>query len=217
MEEDTESDYGDEGLDQFWKRRAIALAGVIGTIGFMVYACSGDDDGKRTVQNAAAVGTPSASASSAAPAVMPTVTVTATATTTAKPRKKDGDACDPKAMVLSLAPVKDVYRDGEQPQFRMTLVNTGERACTFDVGRDSVDLRVSSGTDRVWSARQCARDGSSIQLLRRGIPYTETITWDRRRGNDGCRGHREEAQPGTYVAKIKARGLKAPRQVFALR
>jgi hypothetical protein len=146
------------------------------------------------------------------------VTVTAKVTVRPSTARRSGDACAPDDVVVNLASKADHYEGKAQPQFLVSVVNTGRRACTFGVGPRDLEVRITSGPDRVWSSADCARaDGTSIQLLRRGIPYAATITWDRRRSSDGCDGVRSPARPGTYVVGVKADDLKPQRQVFRLR
>jgi hypothetical protein len=205
--------------EAYWRRRAIALAGVLATVGLVAWACSsGDDDRGGPLRNAAVTSSPSAAPTT--PFAMPTITVTATAKVTVRPTavQREGDACPPAAVVATLAPTAESYAGKTQPQFRLSVVNTGARSCTFGVGPKELEIRVTSGSDRVWSSADCARgSGSSIQLLKRGIPYLSTITWDRRRASDGCKGRRDLARPGTYVASVRAGKLKVKRQVFRLR
>lgn len=204
--------------EAYWRRRAIALAGVLATVGLVTWACSGgDDDEGGPLRNAAVLSTPSARPT---PFAMPTITVTATAKVTVRSAapKRDGDACAPSDVVANLTPTAQSYQGKAQPQFRLSVVNTGDHSCTLGVGPKELEVRVSSGSDRVWSSADCVRgSGSSIQLLKRGIPYLSTVTWDRRRSSDGCAGGRDLARPGTYVAAVKAGKLKVGRQVFRLR
>ncbi|MFC9971380.1 hypothetical protein ACFVH6_10845 [Spirillospora sp. NPDC127200] len=218
MAADTEREQDGLAMDPYWRRRAVALGGLLGVVGLMAWACTaGGGDDKQPVRNAAAVGTASPSGS-ALPSAMPTVTVTAQVTATPEPVKKDGDACESRDVVVNAATTRDVYGKGEDPQMNITVVNTGTRACTMDVGPDALDVRITSGSDRVWSSARCARGGgSSIQLLRRGIPYVGTVTWDRLRSGDDCRGRRAKALPGTYVATVKSDDFKIKKQVFTLR
>ncbi|WP_433329724.1 hypothetical protein [Spirillospora sp. CA-294931] len=204
------------GIDQYWRRRAIALTGVLGAVGLLAWACASGGEEKKPLKNAASVASPSASGIPSAPTAMPTVTVTATAKVTAAPPKKDGDACEPDAVVVNMAVSRTQYAPGEMPQFQLTAVNTGERACTFDVGPKALDIRVTSGSDRVWSSAECdGGTGSSIQMLRRGIPYVGVVTWDRKRSTERCQGKRTTVRPGTYVVTLK--GTKVKKQVFTLR
>lgn len=213
--------HDEELSDAYWRRRAYVLTGVLLTVGLLAWACSGGDDRKERLRNAGAVSTPSASATSAAavaPSALPTVTVTAIARVTVTPAvpKKPGDACDPGNVVINLAGVKPVYAPGEQPVFQVTVVNTGSPACTFDVGPAGIELKITSGSDRIWSSADCATAASSIQLLQRGIPYVGTIGWDLRRSAPKCAGTRAPVRKGTYVAQIKAGDIKVRRQVFHL-
>lgn len=208
----------------YWRRRAIALTAVLATVGVVVWACSSDGGGKkRPIRNAGAVSTTTptpARSSGGIPSAMPTITVTATTKVTVTPSvtREDGDACEPGDVVINLAASKETYTAKEWPQLGLTVVNTGERACTFDVGPKALETRITSGSDRVWSSAHCATGtGSSIQMLRRGIPYLATVGWDRKRSADGCPAKRPGAGPGTYVASVKSGDIKVKRQVFRLR
>jgi hypothetical protein len=225
MDPDTE---GSGELEAYWRRRAIALVGVLASVGLLAWACSGSDDKKsHPVRNAAMVGSPSPggtaarTASGSPGAVVPTVTVTATAKVTVVPTvpRKAGDACEPADVVVNLVKTKDEFTGKEHPQFRLSVVNTGQQACTLDVGPKQLQILIGSGPYQVWSSARCLADsGSSIQMLPRGIPYVAGVEWDRTRSVSGaCSGHRDRVAPGTYVAIAKEGKIKSRRQVFRLR
>lgn len=233
MESETQSS---DDVDAYWRRRVLALGGVLASVGLVVWACSGSGGpgtSRTTVRNAAAVAHPIASPtpqSAAQPGTQPqtgslpqpTVTVTATAqvTVSPSPSRRPGDACDARDVVVGFAPTKDTYGKGERPQFRLSVVNTGRQACTFGVGPRELQVQIASGSDRVWSSAQCyGGSGSSIQMLQRGIPYGGTLEWDRHRSApaNNCSAHREEALPGTYTVIAKGGGIKTKRAVFRLR
>jgi hypothetical protein len=226
MDPDTE---GNGEIEAYWRRRVIALVGVLASVGVLAWACSGSDEKKHPVRNAAVIGTPSASAVrapggqvNASPGmVVPTVTVTATAKVTLAPtvRKKAGDACEPADVVVNLEKTKDTFARKEHPEFRLSVVNTGQRACTLDVGPKELQILIGSGSYRVWSSARCAAgSGSSIQMLQRGIPYVTGLEWDRMRSaSDGCSGHRDRALPGTYTVIAREGKLTSRREVFRLR
>jgi hypothetical protein len=223
MRPDTLSGRDEDFADAYWRRRAYVLTGVLLTAGLLMWACSGDEKDTRQVRAAGAASTPTPSVTPSAalfPAVLPTVTVTATARVTVTPAvpRRPGDACDPKSVVIALEGGKTVYAAGEAPQFRLTAVNTGAVPCTFDVGAGRLEVRITSGADRIWSSADCVSGtGSSIQMLRRGIPYVGTVVWDRRRSAPKCAGARSPAREGTYVATLRGGGTKIRRQVFHLR
>jgi hypothetical protein len=211
MDSDTESNHGE--TDAFWRRRVYALAGGITAIGLMAWACSDSGHKKSTAQvrNAAATVSPAATAPGPAPAA--TVTVTATPSATPPAQRRTGDRCDDAEVVVGLVPTSTVYEGKEHPRFGLSVVNTGRRACTFDVGPKALQIRIASGTDRVWSSAQCASGtGSSLQLLPRGVPYLATVDWDRRRCNSDSR-----VEPGTYVISAREDGIRTRREVFRLR
>lgn len=229
MDADTERDPEEEwGIDQYWRRRAIALAAALGVVGLTAWACgafggAGGDAKKAPLQSVAGVGSavPAPSASPGVPVPAPTVTVTKTSKVTLRPKvaaPKDGDACAPRDVVVNFASSGDSFARDARPSFRLTVVNTGQRTCRYDVGTHSLDVRITSGSDKVWAASVCdGGSGASVQTLRRGIPYVTTVTWDRKRSGADCSGKRDKALPGTYVAALKADQVKPQKQVFHLR
>jgi hypothetical protein len=200
--------------DAYWRRRVYVLAGGITVIGLVAWACSDSGDKKSTAQvrNAAVAVSPAVTPSASGPAPAATVTVTATPTLTPPAVKRSGDRCDGGTVVVGLRPTNTVYPGKEHPRFGLSVVNTGRRTCTFDVGPKALQIRIASGTDRVWSSAQCASGGSSVQLLQRGVPYLATMDWDRSR----CDGD-THVRPGTYLISVRADGIKTRREVFRLR
>src|SRR5690606_1620014 len=112
-------------------------------------------------------------------------------------------------LVFTLASDAIRFTGSERPAFRITVVNTGRGPCAFDTG--ALDVRITSGSDRIWSSAECRRGDPSTKTLRRGVPHVETVTWDRERG---C-GDGSPARPGTYVADLK--GTPANKHIFHLR
>jgi hypothetical protein len=210
---DSEDDLEKGDVEAYWRRRVYVLAGGITLIGLVAWACSGSGHKHSTAQvrNAAATVSPQAPAT---PVASPTATVTVTATpSVALPAKRrTGDQCDPSDVVVGVTPTGTVFRGKEHPRFGLSVVNTGKRACTFDVGPKAMLIRISSGPDRVWTSAQCVSGGPSLQLLQRGVPYLATLDWDRLRCTSGS-----HAAPGTYVISVSAPGIKTQREVFRLR
>lgn len=199
----TERDQDGSGLDRYWRRRAVALAGVLGAVGLVAWACTGNAE--EPVRTADAVETESPPPP---PSAMPTVTVTVTTTPEPEP-EDDGGPCDEKDLVFTMSAAESAYAGSDRPEFRVTVVNTGKGSCEFDTG--SLDVRITSGSDHIWSSAECRGGDSPKKVLKRGVPYADTVTWDRGRG---C-GGKTSARPGTYVADLK--GKKVKKQVFHLR
>ena len=211
--EEFESDQGD--VEAYWRRRVYVLAGGIALIGLVAWACSGSDHKRSTAQarNASSTVSPAAALPAAGTTPTPTATVTVTATPSpAAEPKRSGDQCDPADVVVGMTPSATVFKGREHPRFGLSVVNTGRRACTFDVGPKALLIRISSGPDRVWSSAQCvSRAAANLQMLQRGVPYLATLDWDRRRCNSET-----HAAPGTYVIAVSARGVKPRREIFRL-
>nr|WP_239067205.1 hypothetical protein [Actinomadura bangladeshensis] len=200
----TGRDSGGSGVDQYWRRRAMALAGVLGAVGLLAWACAGTGEGE-PVRNAKAA---ESASPPPPPTAMPTVTITTTTTPEPDPAD-DGGPCDAEDLVVNMSAADTAYTGSERPEFRVTVVNTGKGKCRFDTG--SLDVRITSGSDRIWSSAECRHGNAPKETLRRGIPYVDTITWDRARG---CKG-KTKARPGTYVADLK--GMKTKERIFRLR
>lgn len=222
MDTGTDSDV-DGMVDDYWRRRVIVLGGLLALVGLLAWACSGGDDAERRPAAGAATESASPASPTPTPSVLPTVTVTKRVTVTPSPVRKDGDACDKADVVVDLRTDTETYGGGRRPELRLSVVNTGERSCTFDVGPGGLRVEISSGSDRVWTSAHCpSGSSSSIQLLRRGVPHLTTITWDRRRSSADCGADRPAALPGTYTVLAESSGRRrdrvaSERTVFRLR
>ncbi|MDE3722432.1 hypothetical protein PWG71_13635 [Nocardiopsis sp. N85] len=120
--------------------------------------------------------------------------------------KRPEDACRPQDVVVTFdfaEKDKEIYGSGAKPAFEVTVVNTGEQTCTVDVGGESMEVRIHSGDDRIYSSADCA-DGESREdrQLSRGVPHEFTVTWDRVRSFADCRDGKPEAKPGWYRANL---------------
>jgi len=214
----------EEYQEAYWRRRAIALGGVVLVVGGLAWTCSGGGGDEKAPagakeKSAEASPSPSVSGTEASPLELPTVLVTVTKTATVAAPRRPGDACEPRDVVVTLIPAAREFPPGVQPTFSLTVVNTGRLDCTFDVGAQSLVTRITSGSDRIWSSAHCEARGleaTSIQRLRRGVPYTTTLVWDRRRSDKGCDGPRTKALPGTYTAQVQGGGVKTEKTVFEL-
>lgn len=223
MDSDTlrEGGRGPDDPGTIWRRRVLALGGVLVLVALFAWACSGANGDEDPAAQASPTPTPSPTRS-----VRPTVTVTVTAaapgaaasanpsgpapdgstpapSASAKPEHhRPGDPCAPGDVVLTMWPDDTTYRSGDLPRFTYTAVNTGRRTCTFDVGAKALRLVVRSGHDRVWSNADCTHAAHRRQKLARGVPVHRTVTWHRKRSFPDCRGHHPAARTGTYAVSL---------------
>ncbi len=94
-------------------------------------------------------------------------------------------ACDPS--VITLTPITDAasYAAGVQPMLSMSITNSGASACTFDVGTDAQVYLITSGTDQIWSSKDCqTAPAANKQVLEPGkVLSTTPFAWDRTRSS----------------------------------
>jgi hypothetical protein len=228
MDPDTfRGDIGGSGADVYWRRRMALLVGALVVVAVVAWACShtsGPERSSRVAAPAPSGPEPILASLQATPTRTPSPVASPTATRKHRKHKEKpaprqaGDLCDPDDLVLNLQGQRQVYAGGSRPRFILTLVNTGRLMCTTDVGARALEIRITSGADRIWSSADCiSGEGVRVQRLERGIPYVRPIEWDRHRSASDCEARRSDARIGTYVAAVHSEELKAPKAVFHLR
>lgn len=126
----------------------------------------------------------------------------------------DGE-CAPSE--VGIAPlVRRAFAGGK---VKVALRLTGTRAaCTFEVSPQSVVLRISSGSDAIWSSQHCPKVIPTRDVVvRSAAPTTVTVTWSGQRSNeDGCKVSNPWAKPGFYHAHAAAIGSEPTDVQFEL-
>jgi hypothetical protein len=94
-------------------------------------------------------------------------------------------ACDPS--VITLVPITDAssYAATAKPNLSMSITNSGASACTFDVGTDAQVYLITSGSDQIWSSKDCQTAPTATkQVLEPGKTLSTTpFAWDRTRSS----------------------------------
>jgi hypothetical protein len=94
-------------------------------------------------------------------------------------------ACDPS--VITLVPITDSasYAADAKPNLSMSITNSGASACTFDVGTDAQVYLITSGSDQIWSSKDCQTAPTATkQVLEPGKTLSTTpFAWDRTRSS----------------------------------
>ncbi|WP_214413250.1 hypothetical protein [Sphaerisporangium fuscum] len=215
MDPDTfRGDIGVEGPDVYWRRRVSVLTGALVVVAVVAWACTsasgGSDDppdGRPKQESLTQASPPSPPARGAAQAPAPVP----------DRARNPGEPCGYGDLVLSLHGDSEVYSGGRRPRFMLSLVNIGQVECALDIGPRAVEMRITSGDDRVWSTADCVSgDHTEMRRLRRGIPEVKIISWDRHRSAPDCRAARPLARPGTYVAAARLGSLTSTKVVFHL-
>lgn len=128
----------------------------------------------------------------------------------------DEDGTGPEACAagqLDVTPIADKtdYAAGEMPALALSVENTGQDACTADLGTAGMELVVSSGEDEVWRSMDCQENAESLPvILDPGKPVeTEPVQWDRTRSSPETCGITREpvnADGASYHLRATAGG-----------
>lgn len=82
----------------------------------------------------------------------------------------------------------------------LTLSLTGMRpACTFAVSPNTLAVRVTSGSNRIWTSQQCPSSiPTETVTVRSAAPTTVTVQWSGRQSDEVCSRSTSWALPGSY-------------------
>ncbi|MBN9605787.1 MAG: hypothetical protein J0G30_04175 [Actinomycetales bacterium] len=166
----------------YWRRRLLLLLGLVAVVVVIVLIVVRPGSGG---EGAATAPTPSSSPSATGSATPGAVDATTPCATSA----------------IRLTPVTDAtsYAEGVNPMVSMLIENTGATPCTYDVGTGAQEYLITSGSDRIWSSKDCqSSPTSSPMVLQPGDPLATTpFAWDRTRSaTDTCGGDRPAVTAG---------------------
>jgi len=92
-----------------------------------------------------------------------------------------------KASDVQVVAVTDAlsYAAGVLPQLSLTITNTGSTACSFKDGSDVQDYEITSGTDKIWSSKDCqSKPEAHTSILQPSKSVSSTpFAWNRTRSN----------------------------------
>ena len=101
--------------------------------------------------------------------------------------------------VVATPSVKGTAYAGHSVVFTMTLVTRVSEACTWDVSSRSMVVKVTSGSDRIWSTQECsAAIPKQSVVVRRDQPTTVAVGWNGQRSDTDCTRSTAWAEPGYY-------------------
>ena len=192
----------------YWRRRLLVLLGLIAVIVVIVLIIV--RPGGTPTANPSKSPTPSATS----PSATPTPTFTSAA---------GGEACNPGQIAIAAITDSNSYASGVQPALSMSITNIGSAPCTFDVGTAAQEYIITSGTDRIWSSKDCQTGAvANPVVLAPGVEQRTTpFAWDRTRSStDTCNTTRPAAVSGpdgpTYKLQVKLGTLESTQTAFRL-
>ncbi len=138
-----------------------------------------------------------------------------------KPRKTVAPLAQPSGPCLDsdvvVTPQTSAPRAGGAVRIRLLFTTKVSPACTFDVSAKSVVLKLTSGSDRIWSSQQCSRAMPTRTVIaRKAVPGKAVVTWNGLRSDDECSRTAAWAMPGYYHAEAAALGSDSTTVQFRL-
>lgn len=127
----------------------------------------------------------------------------------------DGDVpvCATGQLAVTPKTDKGDYAAGEEPQLSLTVENTGEAACSADLGSAELQFVVASGADEVWRSADCQKNPEHLAVILdpgKAIE-SEAIAWDRTRSStETCDITRDavSAEGASYHLRAAAGGVQ---------
>lgn len=156
---------GPQPASVYWRRRIVVGLGLIAVIAIILLIIFQPGRGEDPVAGPSPSVEPEESPSSS-----PVVTV---------------GECDPLDISLEPLTDKNSYAAGEFPQLSLRVTNESGSACSINLGSTQQEFRITSGSDEIWSSRDCQVDPVDAVLeLEAGESLTSpAVEWDRTRSS----------------------------------
>jgi hypothetical protein len=94
-------------------------------------------------------------------------------------------ACKPTDVKVVGVTDATSYAAGVDPMLSLTITNTGPTACSFKDGSDEQVYLITSGTEKIWSSKDCQTGAvAATTTLKPGVAVKTTpFAWSRTRSN----------------------------------
>jgi len=215
----------------YWVRRTLLLVVVLAVV-FGVSRLVGGSPGGPEDPVASPAAAPTGPATTGpTPSATPTGVVPSGSATPAASGATTPDAGAPKPTKTPLAmptgpctdsdilvtPAVDRVVAGDDVAIPLELTTVRSPACTWQASPSSLVLKLTSGTDRVWSTQDCpAAISEQSVVVRKDEPTMVTVEWSGRRSDESCSRLTEWAEPGFYHAVAAALGSEPTDVQFEL-
>jgi hypothetical protein len=159
----------------YWRRRLVALLALVAVIVVIVLIVS-------AIANSNNKATPGpTNTNSSKPSDQPNPNPSGTPSFPAS----GGTDCAAGQVQITAVTDSNSYKSGVKPMISMKVKNAGTAPCTFDVGTAAQEYIITSGTDRIWSSKDCQKNPeANAQVLQPGVELsTDPIPWDRTRSS----------------------------------
>lgn len=126
-------------------------------------------------------------------------------------------ACSPKDLSVSVSGPKTV-RAAKAVKLNVTVTNKGSEDCEAEIDQDNFELRVFSGSDKIFTTDHCRKWApTEAEMLAAGEKLKWTTSWGVVRTAKDCKTTKQLLQPGTYVATAELDKAKPAQHVMRLK
>jgi hypothetical protein len=199
----------------YWTRRITVLGIPLLLVVVLARVLSGSSDGKDATTPTATQAGASVTEPAAAPTVGPTAVVGKDRK--GKKGKKGKKEREPEVVVppepvlaepsgpctdsdIVATPALTTATGGADVPITVNLRTVVAEACTWQVSPQTLTLTITSGSDFIWSTRECPT-AIAVQdvVVRQAVDTPVVVTWaDGKRSDETCSGRTEWAFPGFY-------------------
>jgi hypothetical protein len=117
-------------------------------------------------------------------------------------------ACSPKDLRATLTG-KQKLKPKQPTTFALSLINGSGATCVVTVDQASFELKIFSGTDRIWSSKDCSTAVKTRSTKLKAEDAVQwSMRWDGRRSRKDCKDRPEIPRAGTYFATAQLHGAK---------
>jgi hypothetical protein len=198
----------------YWVRRLMVLGTAVLLVVGIARLLGGSSDGSSGPDRATPVADTSSSVPTP-PATDATTALSGPTHTAGTHRTKQTPTVDPTPVVMPSGPcaADDIAITPSVPQpiagrdIRLVLdVSTVTTpACSWTMSSRTLALKITSGTDVIWTSLECGKAIPKQDLvLRQGAPERVSVIWSARRSEPGCPRLTQWALPGTYHLHVAA-------------
>jgi hypothetical protein len=202
----------------YWTRRLIVLGVPLLLVIVLARVLGGSSDGKDAGTGTAAQAGATIDQTSEAPVSGPTAEVQAGKK--GKGKKQREEETTPPEPVLAeptgpcadsdivATPAITSAVGGSDIPITINLRTAVTEACTWQVSPQTLTLTITSGSDFIWSTRECPV-AIPVQdvVVRQAVDTPVVVTWDEgKRSDETCSGRTDWAMPGFYHVEAAALG-----------
>lgn len=195
----------------YWRRRLVLLTLACALVYGVAQLLGGGSD-EPAARPVGAVSTPNASGPTSGATNLPGPSQAATPTgqqrtpaASATPLAVPSGPCADND--VRVTPVVDPVQAGVPVVITLDLTTRESAACTWRVSPSSAVLKVTSGSDGIWSTQDCrSHMPTKSVVLRRDQHLKVHVTWQGRRSDGSCGRSAGWALPGSYQVEAAALG-----------